>query len=104
MDNKSVGRRPGYIAFRIEAGGRFFAVIARLRCGGKSEPPWAFWHSKLAPWGELKRVPADYMHLQVDEFTATRMIEIIASGESLPEEFIKGLPRSAMLESRLKAR
>jgi len=31
MKNKSVARRPDYMAFRIPEGGRFLAVIAAIR-------------------------------------------------------------------------
>jgi hypothetical protein len=92
MNNESVARRPDYIAFRIREGGRVAAVIAIIRHGSHTDPPWAFWHSSFAPWGELRKAPANYMQLEIDEFTAKRMINLIAAGKSLPEEFIKGLP------------
>jgi hypothetical protein len=92
MNNKSVARRPDYIAFRLPQGGRFVAVIAAIRPGDQAVAPWAFWHSKLAPWGELKRVPSAYVHLGIDEFTAKRMINLIAAGQSLPDEFIERMP------------
>jgi len=40
----------------------------------------------------LKRVFPGYTRLAIDEFTAKRMINLFAAGQSLPEEFIKGLP------------
>ena len=92
MNNESVARRPDYIAFRIREGGRVAAVIAVIRHGSHTDPPRAFWHSSFAPWGELKRVFPNYTRLAIDEFTAKRMINLIAAGKSLPEEFIKGLP------------
>jgi hypothetical protein len=92
MNNESVVRRPDYIAFRIREAGRVAAVIAVIRNGSHTDPPWAFWHSSFAPWGELKRVFPNYTRLAIDEFTAKRMITLIAAGKSLPEEFIKGLP------------
>ena len=92
MNTKSVARRPDYIAFRVADGRRSLAVIAAIRAGNHTGPPWAFWHSKQAPWGELKRVPGDYVYLGIDEFTAKRMINLIAGGKSLPDEFIEQMP------------
>jgi hypothetical protein len=92
MDRRSVGRRPDYIAFRIPVGKAVASVIATLRHGGDADPPWAFWHSSIAPWGELKRAPENYMHLGIDELTARRMIELVAAGRSLPPEFSVQLP------------
>jgi hypothetical protein len=92
MNKKSVGRRPDYIAFRIPVGTAAASVIAHLRHGGDADPPWAFWHSSIAPWGELKRAPENYVHLGIDEPTARRMINLIAAGQSLPPYFSNGLP------------
>ena len=41
---------------------------------------------------ELKKVPGDYMHLDIDELTAKRMINLIAAGKSLSDEFIERMP------------
>jgi hypothetical protein len=92
LNNKSVARRPDYIAFRVADRRRSLAVIAAIRPGNHTGPPWAFWHSKVAPWGELKRVPGDYVYLGIDEFTAKRMINLIARGKSLPDEFTVRMP------------
>jgi hypothetical protein len=92
MDKKSVVRRPGYIAFRVRERGRLISVVAILRAGGSTDPPWAFWHSSFAPWGELRRAPANYLELEIDERTAKRMIYLFGRGESLPEEVSSGLP------------
>ena len=92
MNNQSVALRPDYIAFRTREGGRVAAVIAVIRHGSHTDPRWAFWHSTFATWGELKRVFPDYTRLAIDEVTAKRMINLIAAGKSLPEEFIEGLP------------
>jgi hypothetical protein len=92
MNNESVARRPDYIAFRFPEADHFVAVIAALRHGGHADPPWAFWHSSHAPWGELKRAPAEYTRLGIDEHTAKRMITLIAASKSLPNEFIERMP------------
>ena len=92
MNNKSVARRQDYLAFRVVDGRRSLAVIAAIRPGNHTGLPWAFWHSKLAPWGELKRVPGDHVYLGIDEFTAKRMINLISGGKSLPDEFIGRMP------------
>jgi len=38
MKNKSVARRPDYIAFRVPEGGRFLALIAAIRPGRMPVP------------------------------------------------------------------
>ena len=44
-------------------------------------------------WGELKRAPAEYLRLGIDELTAKRMIKLIAASKSLlPDEFIERMP------------
>ena len=92
MDKKSVDRRPNYIAFRIRERGRVVPVVAVLRYSSETEPPWAFWHSSFAPWGELRRAPANYLHLETDEFTARRMIHWFGRGELPPDELTDRLP------------
>jgi hypothetical protein len=92
MNNESVARRPDYIAFRFPEAGRFVVVIATLQHRDHTDPPRAFWHSSQAPWGELKRAPAEYMRLGIDELTAKRMSNLIAGSKSLPDEFIERMP------------
>ena len=90
MNNESVARRPDYIAFRIREGGRVAAVIAVIRHGSHTDPPWAFWHSSFAPRGELKRVFPNYRRLAIDEFTAKRMITLIAAGSLCQRNLLTG--------------
>jgi hypothetical protein len=90
---KNGANRPNYIAFRVPEGGRFVEVIAAIRPairpGEYADLPWAFWYSTLAPSGEFKRAPRDYMRLGIDEPTAKRMIQLMKRGKSLPREFIE---------------
>jgi hypothetical protein len=88
--------RPNYIGFRVPEGGRFVEVIAAIRPairpGKYADLPWAVWYSTLAPSGEFKRAPRDYMRLGIDEPTAKQMIRLIERGKSLPREFIERMP------------
>lgn len=93
INEKEIARgRPDYIAFRATEVGDRIVVIAALKPGDRGRFPWATWYSELLPKGELRKVPAAYVSLGIDERIAKSMITIIQSGGSLPREVVTRLP------------
>jgi hypothetical protein len=83
---------PDYIAFRIPEGRGLLTVVAAVQPGARAACPWAIWYSTLAPTGEFKQSPANYLRFGIGARIAKTMIEVIKSGRSLPADLVEQLP------------
>ena len=84
---------PDYIAFRTSGdNGRLFTVVAALEPEDGARFPCATRYHAQAPSGEFRKVPSNYIRLQIDAAVATSMIDSIKLGRSLPTEFVAKLP------------
>ena len=87
-----VADRPVYIAFRIPEGRGLLTVVAVLQPEDLTGCSWAVWYSALAPTGEFRKAPVNYIRLSIDGPIAKTMIEIINCGGSLPADLVEQLP------------
>jgi len=83
---------PDYIAFRIPEGRGLLTVVAAVQPGARAASPWAIWYSTLAPAGEFRKSPVNYIRLGIGARIAKTMIEVIKSGGSLPADLVEQLP------------
>jgi hypothetical protein len=86
------GQTPDYIAFRIPEGRGLLTVVAAVQPGARAASPWAVWYSTLAPAGEFRKSPVNYIRLGIGARIAKTMIEVIKSGGSLPASLVEQLP------------
>jgi len=87
-----VAARPNYIAFRIPEGRGLLTVVAAVQPGAGAAFRWALWYSTLAPTGEFKKAPVNYIRFRIGARVAKPLIEVIKSGGSLPADLIEQLP------------
>jgi hypothetical protein len=87
-----VAARPNYIAFRIPEGRGLLTVVAAVQPGAGVALHWALWYSTLAPTGEFKKAPVNYIRFRIGARVAKSLIEVIKSGGSLPADLIEQLP------------
>ena len=83
----NVADGPDYIAFRIPEGRGLLTVVAAVQPGAGATFPWAVWYSALAPTGEFKKAPLNYIRFGIGARIAKTMIEVnqvwwIAPGRS----------------------
>src|SRR5688572_26890627 len=83
---------PDYIAFRIPEGRGLLTVVAAVQPSARAASPWAVWYSTLAPAGEFRKSPMNYIRLRIGAHIAKTMIEVIKSGGSLPANLVEQLP------------
>lgn len=84
--------RPKYIAFRIPEGRGLLTVVAAVQPGARAAFSWALWYSTLAPTGELKKAPVNFIRFRIGARIAKPLIEVIKSGGSLPADLVEQLP------------
>ena len=82
---------PDYIAFRIPEGRGLLTVVAAVQPGAGATFPWAVWYSALAPTGEFKKAPLNYIRFGIGARIAKTMIESIRCGGSLPADLVEQL-------------
>ena len=82
---------PDYIAFRIPEGRGLLTVVAAVQPGAGATFPWAVWYSALAPTGEFKKAPLNYIHFGIGAPIAKTLIEVIKSRGSLPADMVEQL-------------
>ena len=87
----NVADGPDYIAFRIPEGRGLLTVVAAVQPGAGATFPWAVWYSALAPTGEFKKAPLNYIRFGIGARIAKSMIEVIKSGASLPADLVEQL-------------
>ena len=87
----NVAEGPDYIAFRIPEGRGLLTVVAAVQPGAGATFPWAVWYSALAPTGEFKKAPLNYIRFGIGAPIAKTMIEAIKSGGSLPGDLVEQL-------------
>ena len=87
----NVAEAPDYIAFRIPEGRGLLTVVAAVQPGAGATFPWAVWYSALAPSGEFKKAPLNYIRFGIGAPIAKTMIEAIKSGGSLPADVTEQL-------------
>jgi hypothetical protein len=83
---------PEYVAFRKADGGSTLAVIARLEARDVVGHQLGHWFSALAPNGDFRDVPVDPERYGIDESVAQELIQLIRSGQPLPNCLIRMLP------------
>ena len=88
----TVAGRPKYIAFRIPEGRGRLTVVAAVQPGARAAFSWALWYSTLAPTGELKKAPVNFIRFRIGARIAKPLIEVIKSGGSLPADLVEQLP------------
>ena len=89
---QTVAGRPNYIAFRIPEGRGLLTVVAAVQPGARAAFSWALWYSTLAPTGELKKAPVNFIRFRIGARIAKPLIEVIKSGGSLPADLVEQLP------------
>ena len=82
---------PDYIAFRIPEGRGLLTVVAAVQPGAGATFPWAVWYSALAPTGEFKKAPLNYIRFGIGARIAKTLIEAIKCGGSLPADLVEQL-------------
>ena len=87
----NVADGPDYIAFRIPEGRGLLTVVAAVQPGAGATFPWAVWYSALAPTGEFKKAPLNYIRFGIGARIAKTMIEAIKCGGSLPADLVEQL-------------
>ena len=87
----NVADGPDYIAFRIPEGRGLLTVVAAVQPGAGATFPWAVWYSALAPTGEFKKAPLNYIRFGIGARIAKTMIEAIKCGGSLPADIVEQL-------------
>ena len=83
---------PEYVAFRKADGDSTLAVIARLEARDVVGHQLGHWFSALTPNGDFRDVPVDAEHYAIDESVARELIQLIRSGQPLPNLLIRMLP------------
>jgi hypothetical protein len=83
---------PEYVAFRKADGDSTLAVIARLEARDVVGHQLGHWFSALTPNGDFRDVPVDSQRCAIDESVARELIQLIRSGQPLPNRLIRMLP------------
>ena len=83
---------PEYVAFRKADGDSTLAVIARLEVRDVVGHQLGHWFSALTPNGDFRDVPVDPVRYGIDESVARELIQLIRSGQPLPNRLIRMLP------------
>ena len=83
---------PEYVAFRQADGDSTLAVIARLEARDMVGHQLGHWFSALTPHGDFRDVPVDAERYGIDESVAQELIQLIRSGQPLPNRLIRILP------------
>ena len=83
---------PEYVAFRQADGSSTLAVIARLEARDVVGHQLGHWFSALTPNGDFRDVPVDSERYGIDESVAQELIQLIRSGQPLPNRLIRMLP------------
>ena len=83
---------PQYVAFRKGDGDSALAVIARLEARDVVGHQLGHWFSALTPNGDFRDVPVDPERYGIDESVAREFIQLLRSGQSLPNRLIRMLP------------
>ena len=83
---------PEYVAFRKADGDSTLAVIARLEARDVVGHQLGHWFSALTPNGDFRDVPVDAERYGIDASVARDLIELIRSGQPLPNRLIGMLP------------
>ena len=83
---------PQYVAFRKADGDSTLAVIARLEARDVVGHQLGHWFSALTPNGDFRDVPVDPERYGIDESVAREFIQLLRSGQPLPNRLIRMLP------------
>ena len=83
---------PEYVAFRKTDGTSSLAVIARLEARDVLGRQLGHWFSALTPNGDFRDVPVDPERYGIDDSVAQELIQLIRSGQQLPNRLIRMLP------------
>src|SRR4029450_5731783 len=83
---------PEYVAFRKADGDSTLAVIACLEARDVVGHQLGHWFSALTPNGDYRDVPVGAEHYGIEESVARDLIQLIRSGQPLPNLLIRMLP------------